>query len=219
MKIDIHRHAADPGEADRVLRNLFHNQGQELAKPGLYSAGLHPWQIRETSLQKDLESVTNMAKHESVLAIGETGLDKACKVPFPLQHRAFLEQVKLAKELGKPLIIHCVRAYQEVFEVHREMPTGTPWIIHWFNASAEMAQQLIRQGFYLSFGSMLFREDSKAFKAFSSLPEDKIFLETDDAGFSISGVYEKAALLRGLSLAAMEELIESNFLTCFQRLP
>lgn len=217
MKIDIHRHASDPGKADRVMQNLFPHDSAELNKPGLFSAGLHPWHISEENLHRDLDSVREMAASKKVLAIGETGLDKACKVSMSLQKWAFYEQARLAADLNKPLIIHCVRAYQEIFDAHQELSTHTPWIIHWFNASAEMGLQLTRHGFYLSFGHMLFNEESKAFQAFRHIPDERIFFETDDSRYSIIEIYERAAAILGKSIRRMEERIEENFKTCFMR--
>ena len=215
MRIDIHRHAEDQGTADLVMRNLFHYQEDQISKGGCYSAGLHPWHVNSTSLQNDLQQVRNMVSRDEVLAIGEAGLDKSIKTPLDVQHDAFLAQVKIAMDFKKPMIIHCVRAYNEIFSIRKEQKDPQPWIIHWFNASSDMGKQLIDKGFYLSFGHMLFNEKSKAFKAFTRIPADYIFLETDDSAYRIDEVYEQAAKLREISVKNMERIIDDNFTRCF----
>lgn len=217
MKIDIHRHAKDPGTADRVLRNLFHYEADQIEKQGVYSAGLHPWHLKSESLLNDLEDLEVMLGHEEVIAVGEAGLDKSINVSMDLQMTAFREQIELAARFEKPMIIHCVRAYNEVFELRRKSGQKKPWIIHWFNASAEMGLQLVSHGFYLSFGHVLFSERSKAYRAFADIPFERIFLETDDSAWTIDQVYEKAAHLRNISMGKLEKVLANNFKTCFGR--
>lgn len=215
MKIDIHRHAKDPGTAKRVIRNLFHDQGTEIEPKKYYSIGLHPWHVNAKSLNSDIGKVREAAKDPCVIAIGETGLDKSIKVPLDLQQRAFTAQIEIAKEFNKPVIIHCVRAYNEIFAYRLGSKHNKPWVIHWYNASLEMGEQLISKNFYLSFGHMLFNEKSKANEAFSSLPENRILLETDDAGITIDEVYQQASLLRGKNMVELEKQIGMNFINCF----
>lgn len=219
MKIDIHRHAGDIGTADRVLQNLFHHQAGEVIPGRWYSIGLHPWNVEEQTLEGDIEMVRKGASNNQILAVGEAGLDKAIKTPLEIQKQAFEYQISIAVEMNKPMIIHCVRAYQEIMEYRISLHHKYPWIIHWFNASREMGEQLIDKGFYLSFGHMLFNNNSKAFHAFTDLPLERIFLETDDAGYSIDEVYDRASQLRLMELSELEAQIESNFYNCFGILP
>ncbi len=215
MLLDIHRHAKTGNTAFKVVRNLFHNQTGEIEVHKLYSVGLHPWHVNEESLQSDLEMIRRISDHPQIIAIGEAGLDKAINTPYSTQLKAFWEQILIAGSVGKPMIIHCVRAYNELIELRSETKDMRPWIIHWFNSNVEMGLQLIGKDFYLSFGHMLFNEQSKAYRAFTKLPLDRIFLETDDTGYSIHDVYQKAALLRGISVEDLEMQIILNFKQCF----
>jgi TatD DNase family protein len=219
MFIDFHRHAADLGTADRVLRNLFHNQSDEIEPERFYSMGLHPWHVDKESLNDDIEIVRKFSMHPQILAIGETGLDKSIKIPFDIQLQAFQKQIEIASKVNKPMIIHCVRAYNEVFELKMKSGIRKPWMIHWFNASKEMGLQLIEKGFYLSFGHMLFNEKSKAYKTFQLIPLEKIFFETDDAGYNIDEIYVRASQLLSISLKDLELRIEQNFNNFFGRKP
>ncbi len=213
--IDIHRHAKDSGIADIVLRNLFHSQYDEIENDGWYSIGLHPWHVKQESLTEDLHKVNEAANHPQVIAIGEAGLDKSIDAPLDIQAKAFEAQVKIAIKVNKPMIIHCVRSYNEVLGTKLKMKHKKPWIIHWFNASREMAEQLVDKNFFLSFGHMLFNDRSKACNAFLFIPTEKIFFETDDANNSIDEVYKKAAHLRGIEMSKLQKQIQQNFTNCF----
>ena len=113
---------------------------------------------------------------QNVLAIGETGLDKAVNVPYDLQLQAFEEQ-----------LAHC-RIHQQTHDhplckvVQRNAgfpekigPQSIPWIFHWFNADEQIARELIRKNCYLSFGHMLFKEQSKAFQVFQDIRHRSYF--------------------------------------------
>jgi TatD DNase family protein len=219
MKIDIHRHSAHAGAADRVVRNLFHHQTQEMAPGYHYSLGLHPWHVSQESMDADIELIQTYASHNQIIAIGEAGLDKAIDTSLEIQRKAFERQIQIALEVDKPMIIHCVRAYNEIMEYKIKSKQCKDWIIHWFNASLEVGENLIRNGFYLSFGHMLFNERSKAFKAFCHLPAEKIFLETDDAEYTIIDIYARASLLRNIPIPEMEAQINRNFITLFKMQP
>jgi TatD DNase family protein len=215
MKIDIHRHAVNNNTSIEVVRNLFHSQTGEIESHKLYSVGLHPWHVNEETLQNDIGKVREIANHPQIIAIGEAGLDKKVDVPYENQLNAFKYQIAIARQVNKPMIIHCVKAYNEVLVLNIEANLSRPWIIHWFNSSEEIALQLIEKGFYLSYGTMLFREESKAFKLFTKLPLERIFLETDDTGRSLEEIYQKAAALLVIPQQELEQKIMRNFGECF----
>jgi TatD DNase family protein len=211
MLIDIHRHSPHKGNTDRCIRNLFHNQTSDIKPRELYSVGLHPWHVQESTLESDLRLVELAANDSQVIAIGETGLDKKIDISIDIQLRAFELQTDIAKKVGKPMIIHCVRSYNEILELKNKSGHKNPWLIHWFNASEKMGLQLIKHCFYLSFGHMLFTEESKAYKAFPHIPLEYIFFETDDAGYEIDEVYLRASYILSIPLEELEARIEKNF--------
>jgi len=215
MWIDIHRHANDSGSANVVVRNLFHDQKNEIETGRWYSIGLHPWHVKADSIHDDIARVEEMAGHPQIIAIGETGLDKSIIIPFDLQIRAFEAQIEIAKTMNKPMIIHCVKAYNEVLKMKIRSKQQKPWIIHWFNAIREMGEQLTNRDFYLSFGHMLFDSRSKAYKSFPYIPLDRIFFETDDTGYRIDEVYDRATRLRNIDLRSLKDTIQQNFIQCF----
>lgn len=215
MLLDIHRHSIDKGKADTVLRNLFHTETDQINNTEFCSVGLHPWHVNQNSLRKALELVEEAAQNAKVFAIGECGIDKAINTDLDIQRSAFEQQIDIAIHYQKPIIIHCVRAYDELQSFRKNSKHKQPWVFHWYNASPQTAFDLIDKDCYLSFGHMLFKEESKAFKTFLKVPIDRIFLETDDAPVTIEDVYEKAAKLKGISIGQLKTQIKLNFNTCF----
>lgn len=215
MFIDIHRHSSNKGAADIVVRNLFPSEVNQVNNKEYYSVGLHPWHTNSPNLDAKLEVVANYSYNQNVIAIGETGIDKSIDADIAIQNRAFNVQVEIAKAVDKPMIIHCVRAYDDILRIKKKSAHHQPWIIHWFNASTEMALDLIRKGCYLSFGVTLFKENTKAFRSFLQIPVERIFLETDDANLTIKDVYNKAALNRGISIEELQKQLSENFNNCF----
>lgn len=149
------------------------------------SCGIHPWYIY--NVREQMEELRRRLSAPETVAIGEAGLDKLAESPMDIQKEVFLAQAFLAEETRKPLIIHCVRAWQELIACRREVRPDMPWIIHGFRGNGELAAQLIHLGFYLSFGD---RFNPSAVRA--AWP-DSLFLETDDKPVDIRLVYQGVA--------------------------
>jgi TatD DNase family protein len=214
--IDIHTHSFYTDKETRLILNIFPEETEKSGLPAYFSVGLHPWHITESTWQTLVSQVKDMAGDKKVIAIGESGLDKVTKSSFETQIQVFKGHIEIAESFKKPLIIHCVRSYSEILAFRKKSDQHIPWIFHWFNSDMKVAEELIRKNCYLSFGHMLFNENSKAFKVFKDIPVDNIFFETDDAGFTIREVYARAALLRNLPVPALIKQIINNFGRCFQ---
>jgi TatD DNase family protein len=217
MYIDIHTHSYYQDNETTLLLNTFPEEEEKLKLPVYLSIGLHPWHIQEKTVEQKMQEVEKSAINSNVIAIGETGLDKAVKVDYLLQQQVFKNHLILAEKLRKPVIIHCVRSYSEMLSFRKHSDLSVPWIFHWFNADIQMATELIKKNCFLSFGHMLFHEKSKAFTTFKSVGPDHVFFETDDAGYSIQEVYRQAALLRNIDTHEWQKQIMDNFARCFQR--
>ncbi|KAF2338098.1 TatD family hydrolase [Flavobacterium tistrianum] len=179
-----------------------------------YSIGIHPWYIDESRLDEDLKIIEEKLQTQNCLAIGECGLDKRIEVPFDLQVSVFEKQLELAEKFKKPLVIHCVAAFQEVMAIKKKMKISVPMIIHGFSKNNQLAEQLINAGFYLSFGKYLLKNpDLKS--VFQNVPNDRFFLETDTIEESIKQVYELASEYKGLNLKELESIISSNYRSVF----
>jgi len=180
-----------------------------------YSIGIHPWYIDENRIDEDLRIIEEKLQTPNCLAIGECGLDKRIEVPFDLQISVFEKQLELAEKFKKPVVIHCVAAFQEVMAIKKKMKIEVPMIIHGFSKNNQLADQLIAAGFYLSFGKYLVKNpDLKT--VFQNIPNDRFFLETDTIEESIQQVYELASEYKGLKLKELQELIWSNYRRLFK---
>jgi TatD DNase family protein len=154
--------------------------------------------------------------HKNCLAIGEIGLDKTFQTPINKQIESFKIQLNLAKKHNLPVILHCVKAWNEVQQIKRETCTGTPWIFHGFRKT-NLIESVLNEGLYLSIGTALIK-DLKLQECVKEIPLEKIFLETDSAtNFTIQDVYETIALLKNVSLQEVESIIFENFNKIFTK--
>jgi len=181
-----------------------------------YSIGIHPWYLDENRLEFDLHSISEKLKLPSCLALGECGLDKRIDIPMELQTSVFKQQLEIVQQTEKPIILHCVAAYDEVIAVKKELDIKNPMIIHGFSKNEQVANSLLKNGFYLSFGKYLLRNPDLE-KVIKFAPENKILLETDTIEQSIYEVYEKAAFIRGISVEKMKAIVFQNYSNIFKQ--
>ncbi len=179
-----------------------------------YSIGIHPLYIDENRLEKDFQIVDQKLALPECLALGECGLDKRSETPFGLQQAVFEKQLALAAKHQKPVVIHCVAAFQELIEIKKRLKITVPMLIHGFSKNEQLAQQVIDAGFYVSFGKNLLRNPALE-SVFTSIPNDRFFLETDTIEKGIQGVYELAAKYKNIQLIALQEMVNLNFNTVF----
>ena len=179
-----------------------------------YSIGIHPWYIEKSRLESDLEIIKEKLQLSECLALGECGLDKRIEIPLELQISVFKKQLEIVKQTNKPVVLHCVAAYDEMIAIKKEMKIENPMIIHGFTKNEQVAQSLLKNGFYLSFGKYLLRNPDLE-KVFTFAPENQILLETDTIEETIYQVYEKAASIKGISVEEMKAIVFNNFSTVF----
>lgn len=176
-----------------------------------YSVGVHPWALQQGEVRQETwEKLREAAVHPQVLAVGEAGLDRLVQVPMKLQEAVFARQAELAGEAGKPLIVHLVRAVDELLRLKKALKPGVPWIIHGFRGKAALAEELLRHGFYLSFGEK-YQEG-----ALNVVPLSHLFLETDESLASIFRLYARAAAVRQLSVEELATAVRDNVLRVFR---
>jgi TatD DNase family protein len=179
-----------------------------------YSIGIHPLFIDESRLESDFEVVDEKLALSECLALGECGLDKRSETPFELQLSVFERQLALAEKHQKPVVIHCVAAFQELIEIKKRLKISVPMIVHGFSKKTELAKQLIENGFYLSFGKNLLRYPELE-SVFKSIPNNRFLLETDTIEEGIQAVYDLAAKYKEFELSELQEIINENFKTIF----
>lgn len=179
-----------------------------------YSIGIHPWYIDKNRLETDLEIIKEKLQLTGCLTLGECGLDKRIEIPLELQILVFKQQLEIVKQTNKPVVLHCVAAYDEVIAIKKEMKIQNPMIIHGFSKNEQVAQSLLKNGFYLSFGKYLLRNPDLE-KVFTFAPKNQILLETDTIEESIYQVYDKAAAIKGISVEQMKAIVFTNFSKIF----
>ena len=153
------------------------------------------------------------SKKQNVLAIGECGLDRICEIPYKLQQEIFKQQIIWANEIAKPIIIHCVKAHDEVLQLLNDNPCNVPVIFHGFNNKKEIADKLIKKGYFISFGKALFNPSVEI--VFNTIPLENIFLETDDSDADIESIYCQAARIKNISLNQLSLQLKKNFKKVF----
>jgi len=181
-----------------------------------YSIGIHPWYISDERLESDLKIIEEKLQTKNCLAIGECGLDKRIEQPFENQVLVFEKQLALAERYKKPVVIHCVAAFQEVIEIKKKLKISVPMIIHGFSKNSQLVNQLIAAGFYISFGKYLLRNPELK-SVFQNVPNDKFLLETDTIEEGIQQVYDLASEYKEMNLKELQGIISSNYKDIFAR--
>jgi TatD DNase family protein len=146
------------------------------------TAGIHPQYAPQTTAGH-LEALAGVIRHPKCIAVGEIGLDYYWK-PFDKdqQTNVFADQMRIARDAGKPIIIHTREAWDDTIALLREhwAPAGLPCIMHCFTGGPDEARQAIDLGFYLSFAGVLtYPKASNIREAAAMVPEDRLLVETD----------------------------------------
>lgn len=210
--IDIHTHGSISATGIFRVENLMAHETRlpDPAPRQAFTFGIHPWFLNEGNHKDLITRVKEIAPDPEVVAVGEAGFDKIRGAPPELQREVFEIQVRIAEELHKPLIIHCVRAWDELLQVHRKFKPEMPWMVHGFRGKKELAMQLISRGMYLSFWfSFILRQESSELIRF--LPSDRIFPETDGSDADIAMIYTKVSADLGLTVNELKQLFFNNF--------
>jgi len=187
--------------------------------------GLHPWFIGGRSSQW-VQTLENLLTSYPQASVGEIGIDHAVETRDDADQEAvFLAQLEIARKFERPATIHCRQAWGRLIKLldeFGELPRGM--LIHCFGGSAEIAQELVKRGAYISFsGSITRPNNKKAGPAIRSVPDERILIETDAPDImphGIAGEYNepanlryvlsKAAELRGISEETLAELTFRN---------
>lgn len=168
------------------------------------SIGIHPWNLTETNAQSQWEALKAAIQDSRTVAIGETGLDKLRGPSLEVQTAVFRKEITLAEAHSLPMVIHCVRAFNELIQIKKAYSPKQPWIIHGFRGKPSVARELLKHGCRISFGSQ-FQEESVR-----TTPLDRLFIETDESEENIVDIYRRIAHTRGISLEELTEAVKKN---------
>lgn len=192
---------------------LFHNRDSLSSAIGssYYSAGLHPWFLNADNFEADFNRLSELVKHPRIISVGECGLDRLKGADLAFQTHVFEAHIRLAESVSKPVVIHCVKAFNEIMALKKRLKPHIPLIIHGFNQNPTILVELIKNDFYISIGEKVVHPNSNAAEALNRTPTERLFLETDDIEMDITAVYEKVAELKGMDLAALKGNLVDNF--------
>ena len=202
--------------------------------PHVYAAvGLHPENCHDFQPEQ-IERLRQLARREKVVAIGEVGLDYYWEEnpPRALQQEVLRRQLALAEELKLPVIFHDREAHGDSLAIVREFP-AVRGVFHCFSGSVEMAEELLKLGWMLSFnGAITFKNARKAPEVIAAVPLERMMVETDapyltpvpfrgkrnDSGY-VHLVAEKIAQLKGLPVEQVERQTSSRYRPCISAPP
>lgn len=211
MLIDIHTHQSLQSFVGTSVLNYMFQNSYIFPQEQFFSLSIHPWylnladQIDWDFLHKQLE------KNSKLIAIGECGIDKNTSFSLDFQISILNQNYILAKKLKKPMIIHCVAAFNELIQWKKDK-NDVSMLVHGFVKKKELLNSLLKAGFYVSFGAALLSETASLKVSFENMPLDKLFLETDDkVDVNIRDLYQRAASIKNIDLELLEKQIESNF--------
>lgn len=205
MYFNIHTHSFSNNDEITELVNQYPNE-VDVSLP-YFTVGIHPWYINEETFLDELALIEKYLQLPNCKALGECGLDKRIETSIEVQKKVAIAQLLLAEKYKKPVVLHCVAAYQEVIEIKNKLQLTVPLIIHGFSKNEQVANSLIKNEFYLSFGKYLLRNPELG-NVLKKVPLNSIFLETDTINETIVDVYEKAQSILQVDVS---KIIEQNF--------
>jgi len=211
MHYNIHTHHFSSNSEIVELVNQYPNEiNMELPN---FTVGIHPWYLNENTFLDDLSVIENTIQLPNCKAVGECGLDKRIETSIEIQKKILIPQLLLAEKYKKPVILHCVAAYQEIIEIKKGLKLTIPMVIHGFSKNSQVAESLIINGFYLSFGKYLL-QNPELENVLKTIPLNQFFLETDMIDQTIFEVYNKAERVLNINL---EPIIEENYNRVFNQ--
>lgn len=212
--LDFHTHRLWRKDREDILEIVSLHLGKERPHD-LFTIGKHPWWTDVVLSDSEKQELSLRLSEDHCLAMGEMGLDNLKGVNMELQIEILKSQLDLAQEMQKPVIIHCVRAYDQIQQVKKQYPHLKKWCIHGYARHIILAEQLIKQGFYLSIMPS-FRNQEVYFKLIKNLPIEKFFLETDSMpNVSIEEIYLQVAEIKNISVEVLKAQMMKNAIKFF----
>lgn len=197
----------------------------------IYAAvGWHPVESIHMT-PSDLTWIEELCSHPKVVAIGEIGLDYYWDTsPKEVQHRVFREQIRLARKVRKPIVIHNREAHEDIVRILKEEDArDVGGVMHCFSGSWEIAKQCLDMNFYISFGGPVTYKNARVPKeVLANVPMDRLMIETDSPYLTphpyrgkrnesayVAFVAEAAAEIKGISVSEMARVTTENGKICF----
>ena len=170
------------------------------AQGGFFSVGIHPWYLHNISAE-DISLLELLCSDKRVVLIGECGIDKNSTFSAEMQIPVFEKQILISERISKPLIVHCVGSFNELFVLRKKHQPTQRWIIHGFRGKPQLAEQILQSGCDISFGEKFNPESVRI------VPFERLFIETDQSEISIEEIYHQIAAAKNCKI---HELLAGN---------
>ncbi len=190
MLVDAHTHNSQSSGA--IINLDLNSPAMEVGK--VYSVGLHPWKANRFSAEM-AGRIAQLAENPSVVAIGETGIDRAVGIDLEKQEDVFRFHIALSERLAKPLVIHEVKSPDIVLKMRRG--ASQPWVRHGFRGNASVARMYYDHGIYLSIGEHFAPEAVRAIQL------NRLLLESYESLPPIAEIAARVASVRGISASEL----------------
>lgn len=211
--LDIHTHHTAPQPQGVVSLNALEFIGNEASKEFTplpdqrYSLGIHPWDTTRTILKAQWEEFEALASRPEIVAIGECGIDKVKGGFMYNQVIVMNRQIEISERLGKPMILHDVKAHDIVTSLRRDLNPKQNWAVHGFRYKPTVAKMLTSTGIYLSYGE-IFNPASLL-----ATPPEMILAETDESELSIEQIIARLSEYMGKDITSLIEENTERFLS------
>lgn len=209
---------------EKMRDSLAHRDEVSLA------CGVHPLDLEDEPF--DGKRLLVLAAHPKVLAIGETGLDYYYSIENKaLQQQVFAEQIAIANQLAKPVIVHTRSAREDTIQILKDQQAEKcGGVLHCFTETQQMAQQALDLGFYISISGIITFKNAEALReVVRYVPLDRLLVETDSPYLApvpyrgkqnqpayVREVCEYVASLKDLSLEQFAQITTQNFSRLFK---
>jgi len=207
MYINIHTHFITGRQIEVVSRTF------DDVLPEYFSFGIHPWEIDKWV--NKLAIFESSLSLKGCLAVGEIGLDKLKGPGISKQIEIFKRQILLSEEFHLPVILHCVKSWNELKVLKCELNPKQTWVFHGFTKSS-LTEEVLKEGIYISIGHAILTSSTLQ-TALKNIPLDRLFLETDDAECAIEEIYAKVSELKNIPLSELQSQLEENFKNVFTK--
>lgn len=206
--IDIHTHLPAPRPESVISCSPTELPPAGLFPHQLYSVGFHPWSSLEAGTSDNLsplqEALLSVGRRNDVVAIGECGIDTLRGGLLYDQRRLFEMQAVVAEELQLPMVIHCVKAPELIIAAHKKLKPRQAWAIHGFRGKPSVAEMMLREGLWLSFGEK-FNADT-----LRCVAPDRMLVETDESRRPIEEIVSEMATALGIDAETLTTRLSQN---------
>lgn len=208
LLVDCHTHKYR--ENTRIIVSVDLRKIKEIPNT-LFCAGAHPWWSTDLDINEIKIKLDKLINHKYFCALGELGLDKA-KNNWTEQVELFKWQLDYAQENNiQNLILHCVRAHNEVLSIIKAYKVNFNLLWHDFNANEQVVLQLLKHDSYFSIGPSLLKNNSKINASIQSIPIERLLFESDCLEhLDLMKIYQKASRLLKIQLQDLISIANKN---------